>query len=441
MRARLEAELEAAVSIHHKQESGLGVSCDELNSDFRDLKDAVALAMPSPSLTPKRGAHLPESAAQRSARIVGAAPPCARPTRSSTAASTPATPKRAPGLAGLRSASGSRERSSRNSTPLAFGSSRPREQQRAQQKGDMFPQPAGKHGLRGAASVGVADRSPPSVARLPSRLLSASTVKESLGKASNAKPGSCSSPRGVAGQQACHTTSSGRLASKSASPPPEKFPSRRSLGARAQGHSQVGQGPRMPASISPTRRSPSQLGLPPPPATAPPPVGLQARHATPRRRSLPSPPRDAARTSSVPKTIANLKVSAPSAPSARAPSSDRRGGSARCPPGAPEEHGAPLALLHGPAGEWKAQLPEDLRAKVVTKCPQGHELQTFATLADTYPCSVCRKKLSRGSAMFGCRRCSYDVCGECFQRVTAILLSLSNGGGRVSPSACSLGDN
>lgn len=98
-------------------------------------------------------------------------------------------------------------------------------------------------------------------------------------------------------------------------------------------------------------------------------------------------------------------------------------------------------MLHGPAGEWKAQLPEDLRAKVVTKCPQGHELQTFATLADTYPCSVCRKKLSRGSAMFGCRRCSYDVCGECFQRVTAILLSLSNGGGRVSPSACSLGDN
>jgi len=388
--------------------------------------------MNSPSSTPNRAMHLPENSSQKPNYTVGAPPPSARAAKSSASAAASAAPRCKPGQSSLRSASSSRERSGRCISPVAFGSSRPRDpwpcRQHVQQNGDKSLRPNSKDSLRRTACVGVADRAPLN-ASMPSRAVSAMAMRAEPRKKPDVKPAKPSSPSGAGGQQACHRSSPGHLPVKSTIPQTERLPSRRSFGVPSKTSSRAVHGPKLPASVSPTRRSPSQLGLPPPPTTAPPPVGLSVRDGTPRRRSLPSPQRDSARITAVASDATVPCPAGSSAPSAaKASPCTCRGESGRSLPSVPADSRTSLALLRGPAGEWKSQLPDDLRAKVVTKCPQGHELQTFATLSNSYPCSVCRKNLCCGSAMFGCRECNYDVCGDCFQRVTAILMSLSNGG-------------
>lgn len=53
--------------------------------------------------------------------------------------------------------------------------------------------------------------------------------------------------------------------------------------------------------------------------------------------------------------------------------------------------------------------------KTVTKeCPRGHQLSHFLVKVDgSYYCDVCRGHPHRGSVMFGCQTCDYDICGKC----------------------------
>lgn len=43
-------------------------------------------------------------------------------------------------------------------------------------------------------------------------------------------------------------------------------------------------------------------------------------------------------------------------------------------------------------------------------CPQGHGLARFITSHASFCCDVCRVYQPIGSAMWGCRRCDFDVC-------------------------------
>lgn len=51
---------------------------------------------------------------------------------------------------------------------------------------------------------------------------------------------------------------------------------------------------------------------------------------------------------------------------------------------------------------------------VAKDCPRGHQLSHFLVKTDgSYYCDVCRGHPARGSVMFGCQLCDYDVCGKC----------------------------
>jgi len=52
--------------------------------------------------------------------------------------------------------------------------------------------------------------------------------------------------------------------------------------------------------------------------------------------------------------------------------------------------------------------------EVVKQCPQGHGLTRFLVKqAGAYYCDGCKGHPVRGSIMFGCEFCDYDLCGKC----------------------------
>merc|ERR1712118_74988 len=50
-------------------------------------------------------------------------------------------------------------------------------------------------------------------------------------------------------------------------------------------------------------------------------------------------------------------------------------------------------------------------------CPKNHGLARFLVKKDgAYFCNVCRGHPARGSVMFGCQLCDFDLCGKCAVR-------------------------
>eukprot|EP00929_Paragymnodinium_shiwhaense_P105663 TRINITY_DN70711_c0_g1_i1.p1 TRINITY_DN70711_c0_g1~~TRINITY_DN70711_c0_g1_i1.p1 ORF type:complete len:445 (-),score=41.71 TRINITY_DN70711_c0_g1_i1:369-1703(-) len=49
----------------------------------------------------------------------------------------------------------------------------------------------------------------------------------------------------------------------------------------------------------------------------------------------------------------------------------------------------------------------------MAQCRAGHRLSRFTAPDDRYKCDRCSRQVPRGSAMFGCRICDYDECGDC----------------------------
>ena len=52
-------------------------------------------------------------------------------------------------------------------------------------------------------------------------------------------------------------------------------------------------------------------------------------------------------------------------------------------------------------------------AQVKASCPDGHDLQIFATHDDRWFCSRCRQRVPEGTKMNGCRACNFDLCERC----------------------------
>ncbi|GAB5363582.1 hypothetical protein AAMO2058_000896000 [Amorphochlora amoebiformis] len=66
-----------------------------------------------------------------------------------------------------------------------------------------------------------------------------------------------------------------------------------------------------------------------------------------------------------------------------------------------------------------AQGKQDARketAKLISEkpCPKGHRLNPTKTPQAGFYCDVCEKKdLAKGTWMYGCRKCDWDVCRQC----------------------------
>lgn len=52
------------------------------------------------------------------------------------------------------------------------------------------------------------------------------------------------------------------------------------------------------------------------------------------------------------------------------------------------------------------------------RCPTGHPLQPRLAPVDNCWCDECGVTLTRGAALKGCRRCNYDLCESCSQKLS-----------------------
>eukprot|EP01084_Bolivina_argentea_P265493 450041_1 len=52
----------------------------------------------------------------------------------------------------------------------------------------------------------------------------------------------------------------------------------------------------------------------------------------------------------------------------------------------------------------------------VGNCPKKHGLQKFITEDVTYYCNGCERRMNIRQTMWGCRRCNYDLCYQCFSK-------------------------
>ena len=50
---------------------------------------------------------------------------------------------------------------------------------------------------------------------------------------------------------------------------------------------------------------------------------------------------------------------------------------------------------------------------LVALCPRNHALHGFVA-SSTYQCDVCSASLVPGATAFGCRRCDFDLCSQCY---------------------------
>ena len=53
------------------------------------------------------------------------------------------------------------------------------------------------------------------------------------------------------------------------------------------------------------------------------------------------------------------------------------------------------------------------------KCPAGHTPSQFSTPIGGYGCDVCEESVPKGTNMFGCDACQWDMCNDCAQKVKA----------------------
>eukprot|EP01083_Nonionella_stella_P170556 580666_1 len=61
----------------------------------------------------------------------------------------------------------------------------------------------------------------------------------------------------------------------------------------------------------------------------------------------------------------------------------------------------------------KHQMEVALQKQKKINCPGKHGLKKFETENDGFGCDLCSKKVSRGTPLFGCRECNFDVCLDC----------------------------
>jgi ketose-bisphosphate aldolase len=54
-----------------------------------------------------------------------------------------------------------------------------------------------------------------------------------------------------------------------------------------------------------------------------------------------------------------------------------------------------------------------IEPKKAAQCLHGHRLEQFATDQYGWYCNTCRKTFPQGTTLYGCRRCNYDLCGDC----------------------------
>lgn len=55
------------------------------------------------------------------------------------------------------------------------------------------------------------------------------------------------------------------------------------------------------------------------------------------------------------------------------------------------------------------------------KCPAGHKLEEFVADGRGFSCDECRKSITSGQKLSGCRRCDYDLCSECHAKAKALM--------------------
>eukprot|EP00466_Bigelowiella_natans_P010614 jgi/Bigna1/87866/estExt_fgenesh1_pg.C_250072 len=64
----------------------------------------------------------------------------------------------------------------------------------------------------------------------------------------------------------------------------------------------------------------------------------------------------------------------------------------------------------------KASIPDSLRDSHGKTCRNGHQLKQFDAPHASYVCDVCKKSAKLHETLFGCRKCDYDECNDCYQK-------------------------
>ena len=59
-------------------------------------------------------------------------------------------------------------------------------------------------------------------------------------------------------------------------------------------------------------------------------------------------------------------------------------------------------------------------ATSVTQCNAGHALSMFSTDVHGYTCDLCDDTFDEEAAMWGCRVCDFDMCGDCRRAVRPV---------------------
>mmetsp|Transcript_9672 Transcript_9672/g.14487 ORF Transcript_9672/g.14487 Transcript_9672/m.14487 type:complete len:454 (+) Transcript_9672:52-1413(+) len=71
-------------------------------------------------------------------------------------------------------------------------------------------------------------------------------------------------------------------------------------------------------------------------------------------------------------------------------------------------------------GHISRKLDSDLRVLAKLRCPLKHRLKRFLAETSGYDCNVCKRvNLPEGYEMYGCRKCDWDACYECFKEFSA----------------------
>eukprot|EP00928_Gymnodinium_smaydae_P059595 TRINITY_DN4298_c0_g1_i1.p1 TRINITY_DN4298_c0_g1~~TRINITY_DN4298_c0_g1_i1.p1 ORF type:complete len:1017 (-),score=123.88 TRINITY_DN4298_c0_g1_i1:34-3084(-) len=53
----------------------------------------------------------------------------------------------------------------------------------------------------------------------------------------------------------------------------------------------------------------------------------------------------------------------------------------------------------------------------MTRCPMGHGMQLFTTPAADFSCNMCSSKFPKGSMLWSCRPCDFDMCVQCSKQM------------------------
>jgi len=56
-------------------------------------------------------------------------------------------------------------------------------------------------------------------------------------------------------------------------------------------------------------------------------------------------------------------------------------------------------------------------------CPAKHGLANYKTSTANISCDICKHSVTLGDFAFGCRKCNYDVCYNCYSEHVDLYLS------------------